>query len=144
MTSWSSVVVIDRGKSSGVKPEMAVITSAGLAGKVIESGQSTSKVMLLNDPNMSVSAIIQRSRQEGLVCGSWNSNLLIMRYLSFDTDIKAGDVIIASGFSPVYPKGLLIGVVKEVGAELSGLSLYAMVKPQVQLNALEEVMVVVK
>jgi rod shape-determining protein MreC len=144
MASWSSVAIIDKGKSSGLKPDMAVITSAGLAGRVIETGQFTSKVMLLNDPNMGVSALVQRSRQEGLVSGTWSNNLLVMRYLSSDADIKAGDVIIASGLSPLYPKGTLIGTVKEVGNEFSGLSLYAMIKPAVEFNALDEVLVVVK
>ncbi len=142
--SWSSVVMIDKGKSSGVKPDMAVITAAGLAGRVVESGQSSSKVMLLNDPNMGVSALVQRTRQEGLVSGTWGNNMLVMRYLSSDADIKEGDVIISSGMSPLYPKGMLIGTVKEVNREFSGLSLYALIKPQVQFNALDEVMVVVK
>ena len=100
VASWSSVAMIDKGKSSGVKVDMAVITAAGLAGRVIEAGQLTCKVMLLNDPNMGVSALVQRSRQEGLVTGTWSNNLLVMRYLSSDADIKAGDVIIASGLSP--------------------------------------------
>ncbi|MDD4908458.1 MAG: rod shape-determining protein MreC [Candidatus Omnitrophota bacterium] len=142
--SWSSVVIIDRGKSSGIKADMAVITSDGLAGRVIETGQFTSKAMLLNDPNMGVSALVQRSRQEGLVCGTWNNNLLVMRYLSSDADIKAGDVIVASGLSPLYPKGMLIGTVKEVGVDSSGLSLYAFINPQARLNALDEVLVVVR
>jgi rod shape-determining protein MreC len=142
--SWSSMVVIDKGKDSGLKADMAVLTHAGLVGRVEQVGGSTSKVMLLNDPNMSVSAIVQRSRQEGLICGTWQSNSLIMRYLSADADIKSGDVVITSGLSPVYPKGILVGVVKDVGVEFSGLSLYATVIPMVQLSAIEEVLVVVK
>lgn len=143
-SSWSSVIIVDKGKKSGLKTDMAVITAAGLAGRIAQVGDTTSKIVLLNDPNMSVSAVIQRSRQEGLLCGTWHSNSLMMRYLSADADIKSGDVVMTSGLSPIYPKGILIGVVKDVVFEFSGLSLYAVVKPIAQLNALEEVMVVVR
>lgn len=139
--NWSSAVIIDKGKRDGVRPSMAVITERGLVGKVAEAGNSTSKIMLLIDPNLSVSAMLQRSREEGLVSGTLGK-LLIMRYLSADIDIKLSDVVITSGLSRIYPKGIIIGRVAEVETQFSGSSHFAMVKPQVNFSSLEEVMVI--
>lgn len=139
--NWSSLVIIDKGRYNGIKEGMVAISYLGLVGRVMETASSTSKIMLINDPNFSVSALVQRSRQEGLISGSLGSSL-VMRYLPKEADIKAADTIVTSGLTDLYPKGLLIGKVMEVGEEFSGLSRYAIIKPAVELSNLEEVLVV--
>lgn len=140
--NWSSVIVIDKGRTSGIREGLVVINHLGLVGRVIETSIAASKVMLMNDPDFGVSAIDQRSRQEGLVVGGLG-NLLIMKYLPRDCDIEAGDTIITSGFTERYPKGMLIGAVYETGQEFSGLSNYAVIKPAADLASLEEVLVII-
>jgi rod shape-determining protein MreC len=140
--SWSSSVTIDKGRYNGIRRGMAVINPNGLLGRVIESSEATSKVLLINDPSQGVSSIVQRSRQEGLVSGSLGGNL-IMRYLPIDAQITEGDIIITSELSQVYPKGLLVGKVISIGKEFSGLSRYAVVRPAVDLSSIEEVLVII-
>jgi rod shape-determining protein MreC len=140
--NWSSGLVIDKGSSQGIKKGQAVCTFLGLAGRIVETTGSTAKVMLLNDPNLGVSALAQRSRQEGLVCGTLGANL-IMKYLPDDADIKTGDTIISSGLNATYPKGLLIGMVIDVGRDFSGLSRFAVIKPAVDLSNIEEALVII-
>lgn len=139
--SWSSAVVIDKGSSSGIRQGAVVITYLGLVGRVIETSNVTSKAMLINDSNLSISAIVRRSRQEGLISGTLGSSL-IMRYLPKEADIKVADTIITSGLTDNFPKGLLIGTVTDVGEEFSGLSRYAIVKPAVNLSNVEEVLII--
>jgi rod shape-determining protein MreC len=141
--NWSSVVIVDKGESSGIKKGMPVVNSLGLVGRVVESGSATSKIMLINDPNLNVSAIVQRSRQEGLITGTLG-NAMIMKYLPADAEIAVSDIVITSGLSSNYPKGILIGTVASIGTEFSGLSRYALIKPAVSLSNLEEVLVVVQ
>lgn len=140
--NWSSGLIIDKGASSGIKKGMAVITYLGLAGRIVETTNLTSKVMLLSDPNLGVSSLVQRTRQEGLVCGTLGNNLL-MKYLPEDADIKLEDVIVSSGLNDIYPKGLLIGKVIDIGKEFSGLSRYAIIKPVVSLSNIEEVLIII-
>lgn len=140
--NWSSVIIIDKGKNQGIRNGMVAINHLGLAGRVVEAGPSTAKIILINDPDHNVSAIVQRSRQEGLVSGTLGSSL-VMRYLTPESDIQAGDTVVTSGLTAAYPKGLLIGTVSSIGDEFSGLSRYAVVKPAVNLSALEEVLVIV-
>lgn len=140
--NWSSLILIDKGNHQGIKRGLVVVNYLGLVGRVMEAGGSTSKVMLINDPNVGVSAIVQRSRQEGLVSGTLG-NSLMMRYLPLDSDIRPADAVITSGLTDMYPKGLVIGTVTSVGEEFSGLSRYAIIRPAVNLASLEEVLVII-
>ncbi len=142
LDAWSCTVIIDKGKNNRVVPGMAVINLQGLVGRVLESADNSSKVLLINDPNQGISSIVQRSRQEGLVNGTLGSNL-IMRYLPDDTQIAKGDTIITSELSRIYPKGLLIGKVVNVGRDFSGLNRLAVVKPAAELASIEEVFVII-
>lgn len=141
--NWSSTVIIDKGENSGISRGLAVSGHLGLAGRVIEVTRNTSKVLLINDPGMAVSAVVQRSRQEGLVSGSLG-NYLVMKYLPKDADIAPSDLILTSGLTGIYPKGLLIGTVISVGEEFSGLSRYAIIKPVVNPGSIEEVLVIAR
>lgn len=139
--SWASTLMIDRGRGHGVRKGMGVITPVGLIGRVIDVGPSMSKVLLISDPDLGVSGIVERTRHEGLVCGTLG-NRLIMKYLPTDADIQAGDMVITSGVTSVYPKGIPIGKVIEVDKQLSGLSLYVILQPAVNAGTVEEVFLV--
>lgn len=141
--NWYSMLIIDKGRYDGIKKGMVVINHLGLVGRVMENTASTSEIMLINDPNFSVSCLVQRSRQEGLVCGTLGSSL-VMRYLPKEADIKPSDTIVTSGLSLLYPKGLLIGKVVDMGVEFSGLTHYALIKPAVDLSTIEEVLIIVQ
>lgn len=141
-SNWYSTVIIDKGASSGIKNGYVSINFYGLVGRVVETSGSAAKIMLINDPNLSVSAVVQRSRQEGLVCGSLGGTLL-MKYLPKDSDIRKADIIVTSGLTRIYPKGLPVGTVIEIGQEFSSVTSYAVIKPAVDLSALEEVLVII-
>lgn len=140
--SWSSSIIIDKGRFNGIRQGMVAINPRGLVGRVVESADNTSRILLVNDPSLGISSIVQRSRQEGLVSGTLGTNL-IMRYLPEDADIIVNDLIVTSQFSQIYPKGLLVGKVINIGRELSGLNRYAIIKPAVDCLAIEEVLVII-
>ena len=141
--NWSSAIIIDKGGSSGVKHGMVVITYLGLVGRVVTTTGISSNIKLINDPDISISCMVQRSRQEGLVSGALG-NSLIMKYLPKEADINSGDSIITSGLTEAYPKGLIVGTVANVGEEFSGLTRYAVIKPAVNLNSVEEVLIIMR
>ncbi|MCX5711750.1 MAG: rod shape-determining protein MreC [Candidatus Omnitrophica bacterium] len=108
--NWSQAVIIDKGVSSGIKKGYIAINYLGLIGRVVEVSGVASKILLISDPGLGVSGIVQRNRQEGLVTGTLSTNL-IMRYLPKGADIAAADVIVTSGLTANFPKGLIIGTV---------------------------------
>lgn len=143
LDSWSSMVIVDKGSDSGIQRGTAVVNFLGLIGRVTETTVFTSKITLINDPNVAVSGMLQRSRQEGLISGTLG-NYLIMRYLPEDVDAKPGDIVVTSGLNLMYPKGLLIGTIAEINKEFSGLSRYAIVRPAVKLSGIEEVLIIMQ
>lgn len=140
--NWSSGVIIDKGAANGIEKGSVCVTFLGLAGRIVEVEKRTSKVLLLNDPNLCVSCVVQRSRQEGLVCGSLGGTLT-MKYLPRGCDARTGDVVVTSGYaSSIYPKGLFVGTIAGVGDEFAGQNSYARIRPAVNYSGVEELLVV--
>lgn len=145
-SQWFGTITINRGYLSGVEREMAVVTDRGLVGMVYTVSPNSSQVILITDPRLPVSAMVQRSRDPGVVgiveSYTQDPSLLKMTNLSPDTNIQPGDVIISAGMGGIFPKGLYIGTVREVGEDQFGLVLLAIIDPGVNFNRLEEVFVV--
>lgn len=133
-------IIIDKGKKHNVQKDMVVISGSGLVGRVRECGWTIARVLLITDRDSAVSAIVQRTRDEGAVVGNGRSNL-IMKYLELDCGVKEGDRVITSGFGGVFEKGILIGEAISVARDENGLYLKAVVKPEVDMMRLEEVLV---
>jgi len=141
--NYSSSIIIDKGLRHKLKQGQVVLNHYGLVGRIIEPYNDSSKVLLITDPRLSVSCIVQRTRLQAIASGSLGGRL-IMRYIDRDFDLQTGDFVITSGLTQNYPKGIAVGRIVEVGKEFGGLSLYAVVKPAVEFSKLEEVLVVIE
>jgi rod shape-determining protein MreC len=133
-------LILNKGRASGVGRFDPVVTAGGLAGKVLEVGQFSSKAMLIQDPDLAVPARIERTREQGLVSGTLDGRCK-MRFLDLDSDAREGDIVTTSGLNLSYPEGIRIGVVRYVGTEPSGLGKFAFVDPAVRPGALEEALI---
>ena len=135
-------LVIGRGSGDGIAVNNTVVTRDGIVGRITEVGPNSAVVLMLTDQNSGVGARVQRpkSRATG-VCKGENTNLLSMVYLPSDADIKPGDLIVTSGLGGVYPAGLVIGTVKEVGKDDGNALKVGRIVPKVDFERLEEVYV---
>jgi len=139
-SGWTSAVIVDKGSREGVRQGMAVVGASGIIGRIVEVGKKASKVMLLNDPGFSVAAVIERSREAGLITGTLQG-VCRMRYLSPQADIKVGDRVITSKLSSIFPEGLPIGEVISVQESQSSPTLECFVKPIASPSQIEEVLI---
>ncbi len=143
-SNWYRNIVIDKGSDSGIEKDMAVISSRGLVGKVASVSRDSAHIDLITHREIAVGAIVQESREtQGIVEGLGNSNLLRMVNIPYYSNVEAGNNIITSGLSESYPKGIDIGVVKEVELQPDGILLSALIEPAVNFDKLEEVLVVI-
>lgn len=143
--NWFNVIIIDKGRKNGITENMAVVTEKGLVGYTIDVGNDWAKVLMLLDNRMSVSAMIQRTRDNGILKGNIAPappGCAKMVFLPADAHIVKGDTVITSGLGGIVPKGILIGEVVEVRKESDNLTQYAIVKPAVDFQKLEEVFVI--
>lgn len=144
-STWSSVIVINKGFADGVQPDMAVVTEKGLVGRIVEVGPKSSKVQLITDPRSSVGTLVQRpeSRVAGIVEGQMdNPTMPRMINIPKNADVKEGDVIVTSGFGGIFPKGIVIGKVFEIRNDPGGLLKIAVIESGVDFQKLEDVMII--
>jgi rod shape-determining protein MreC len=136
----SRIIYIDKGKNDGIKPDLAVITTGGIVGKVLQVYPTTSQVLMINDQSSGVGAMLEKSRLQGVVRGTPNGELVMERVMS-DEQVSAGETVLSSGGDQIFPKGLPLGTVSKVspGKEMF---LNIHVKPAADLSRVEEVLVV--
>ena len=141
LSNWSKVVVIDKGRKDGVRPGDVVMAGGALVGRVTEAGRSVSRVLLITDRQSGVGAMVQRSRELGIVKGT-GGRLCVMQYLRKEADVRRGDRVITSGVGSIFPEGILVGRVVAVRYDPERGTLSAVVKPSADLVGVEEVFVV--
>ena len=134
------ILTIDKGQNSGVAANMAVIAPTGVVGRIVTPTRHAAKVHLLIDRNAAAGALVERSRAQGVVLGA-GEQLLRMEYVAGTADVKVGDTVVTSGIDGIYPKGFVIGRIERVDG---GNAMYKTirVRPSVDFNGLEEVLVV--
>lgn len=146
---WFEVFTINAGRNKGIEKNMAVVSSSGLVGKVTEVGATWSKVTSIIDTSSEVSVMVERTRDVGIAHGLFSindDNQLELYYLPSGYDLVPGDVIVTSGMSDIFPKGILVGTVSEVErltAENTAGKRNAIIVPSVDFGHLEEVLVIV-
>jgi len=138
----SQTVTIDKGTTHGLRPDSAVITPAGIVGRVIHSSNFFSIVQLIVDSQSAVGVLLQSTRRQGIVRGTGGREL-DLDYIDDDNDLKAGDTFLSSGLDRIYPKGLPVGVITSVGPR-RGLLKTVQVRPSVDLGRLEEVICIIE
>ena len=136
----SKTLWIDKGEKDGLVSGMPVLVSPGLIGRLTDVTWHSSKVLLLVDENSNVDVLIQRTRVQGIARGA-GSRGCVLRYVPKIQDVKAGDVVVTSGLSNLFPKGLLVGKVSYVNRVDAGLFSKIYVAPFADLASVEEVMV---
>lgn len=137
-------IVIRRGERSGVKPADPVISLEGgrpaVVGQVAEVYPETAKLTLLTDPSCAVSAVVQRTGDQGATEGVSSSRLLL-NYLFADADVRPGDEVVTAGLGNIFPAGILVGTVEALEAPGGESFRRALIRPAARMGRLAEVMV---
>lgn len=139
--NWYRTVILNKGQSEGIQPDMGVITPAGVVGRVVKTTAATSVVLLLTDPNNAIAGLIQRTRDEGIVEGTLQG-LAHLKYIPLLSDVQTGDRVVTSGLVGGFPRGLAIGTITSIGKEEGALFQSAELTPNVDPNRVEEVLVI--
>ncbi len=138
------IVRVDRGLSHGARRGMAVISPAGLVGRIQRIGYGYSEILLISDEKASLDVMIGRTRVRGRLKGAglWPEVSLKVLHVLRTEDVRAGDVVLCSGLSGLYPRGVVVGRVKKVDASPDGQELQVEVSPSVDFSRLEDVQIV--
>jgi rod shape-determining protein MreC len=105
--------LIGGGVEQGIKKDQAVINEHGLVGRVIETGNTSSRVLLINDINSRIPVMSETSREKTIMVGN-NNELPSLSYIAPDSEIKVGERIITSGDGGIFPRGIAVGIVSKI------------------------------
>ncbi|HLE27898.1 MAG TPA: rod shape-determining protein MreC [Anaerolineales bacterium] len=135
-------ILLDRGSDDGVRRDMPVVTDHGLVGKIVEVTSQASKVQLIVDASSAVNALLQKSRERGVVTGQLAGGL-VMQYISQQVTVEPGERVLTSGLGGTYPQDIVIGTVSAVQKLNYEVLQQAEVIPGVDFSRLEIVLIIV-
>ena len=144
-TNWNQSFTIDQGSKKGIKVDMNVITDKGLVGIVTEVYDSYSVVTTIVADNSNVAAMDERTKDQCIVEGDitlMDSGIIKLSRIKSNAGIKSGDKIVTSNISSKYLPGLLVGYVKDITSDDSGLSKSGNLVPAADFDHLTDVVVI--
>lgn len=109
-------VLVDAGAGQGVAVGMAALVPQGLAGRVVDAGCCSARVLLITDFGSRIPVVLDRSGDQALLAGD-NGPQPILRFLPLDPDVRVGDRVMTSGNGGLIPPGLTVGQVAAIGPE---------------------------
>ncbi len=136
---------IDQGSKHGVKVNDAVISGEYLIGVVTEVNPTSSVVRSVFDPSVNVAAYEIRTGELGYVCADYKLSVdgkCKLAGLKTDTAISQGGIVCSSGTGGIFPKDLIIGIVKDVQKSETDLSAYAIIEPTVNSKEIHDCFVI--
>lgn len=139
----NNYITLNIGLRQGVKNEMGVISTLGIVGVVKDVSENYSSVISILNRNLKISAMIKHSGYFGTLYWSGDNYLYVtMDDLPNHISVNKGDTIITSGFSSMFPKGKVIGLVEEIDESNEGDFMSISVRLIIDFKKLSHVMVV--
>ena len=129
------------GSKDYIEIGQTVMGTNGLVGQVVEVNMYSSKVLLITDVNSNVPAIITRTGKQIIIKGRSQDDLLEISFLTNDTDIRSGDLIVSSGQAGRFIASINIGRVIEIIKNEGERFATVLIEPSEYISSINEVIV---
>lgn len=136
---------IDKGTLDGVSYQDPVITADGLVGIVSEVGPVFAKVTTILDVRLNVACQDVRTQDVATISGDIEmaqQGKCKMSLIPRESGIAKGDIVQTAGTSGLYPQGIVVGRVSDVGFEPQGTMMYAVVEPTNDIKSIKDVVII--
>ncbi len=138
---WWGKAIIDQGENEEIVEGLIVVTYQGMVGKIEEVYPHHAVIRLLLSPFLSVGALVQRTRDLGVVTGN-GEGLCLMKYIYRTSDLREGDIVITSGGEENTPRGIIVGRVSQIEEDDGSLFKNVIVEPSCDFSLLDKVFVI--
>ena len=143
---WFNILTIDKGSSSGIREDMAVITKNGLVGKISKVYKTSSEVKLItsDDINYKVSVVVKTGEIDNYaIMNGYDSStgLILASGIDKTTNINPGDQVLTSGLGHLFPAGIYIGEVEDIQNDRYNLSKIISIRTKQNFNDIHYVTV---
>ena len=136
-------ITLDRGTTEGIRPEMGVVDANGVVGIVYKTSPHYSLVIPLLNSKSSISCKIVGSDYFGYL--KWeggNSRFAYLKDLPRHAEFNLGDTVVTSGYSTVFPEGVMVGSVDDMADSHDGLSYLLKIKLATDFGKVSNVRVI--
>lgn len=110
---FTKSVIVTAGARDGVIKDMVALTEDGVIGRVIEVGEWSARVLLMNDFSFRLPVLIEDTKEQAILTGAGEEAPRLL-YLPIDANVKPGMQILTSGHGGIFPPYLPVGRVAEV------------------------------
>lgn len=145
-SNWESTLTISKGSAQDVAVDDCVVDEYwNLVGVVAEVGENWATVRTVVDSGIEMGGQLSRTGAAAILEGDFalmGEGKLKLSYLPENSELISGDQVTTSGRGGVYPSGLVVGHVEEVRTEASGMTRYAVIVPETNLDSLKQVFVI--
>ena len=114
---FSKMININAGLKEGIINDMAVVNYRGLLGRTIDTSVSSTRVLLLTDPNSSIAVKTISNENHSLLQGSKDGIHLVSSFNKEEQLPKVGDLVVTSGSAQIFPSNILVGKIVKVTKE---------------------------
>ena len=136
-------ITLDKGSSAGIRPEMGVIDGNGVVGIVYKTSPSYSLVISVLNSKSSISCKIIGSEYFGYLKWEYgDSRYAYLKDLPRHAEFNLGDTVVTSGYSTVFPAGVMVGTVDDMSDSNDGLSYLLKIKLATDFGKLGNVRVI--
>ena len=136
-------ITLDRGTTEGIRPEMGVVDANGVVGIVYKTSPHYSLVIPLLNSKSSISCKIVGSDYFGYL--KWeggDSRFAYLKDLPRHAEFNLGDTVVTSGYSTVFPEGVMVGTVDDMSDSHDGLSYLLKIKLATDFGKVSNVRVI--
>lgn len=136
---WFNTITVDKGSSSGIKVDMAVVTKNGFVGKVSKVSKYSSEVKLITSADVNYKVSVSITTNDGdtyAILSGYNKKTNTVKVTGVDksSDVQKGDVVLTSGLGGLFPRGIYIGTVESIVRDKYDLSKTLYIKTSQDFN----------
>lgn len=143
LSKRNNLMTINKGSADGVRPDMGVVSGNGIVGIVYMVSRHYSVIIPILNSSSNISCTIQKRNYFGYLC--WEGGSSAYAYLDDvprHAQFKIYDKVVTSGYSSVFPQGILVGTIMRVYNSSDGLSYRLLVKLSTDFGNLRDVCVI--
>ena len=116
-TMFSKIININSGYQDNIRENMSAINARGLIGKIIDTSKNNSRILLLTDPNLTLSVKTISDGRLALIRGAGDSKYLVSTFIKDSKMPRVGDIVVTSGTAQMFPVDILVGKITKIEKE---------------------------